>query len=186
MTGRALFLDRDGTLIEHIPYLADPKNVKLLPGVRSALIHALDAGFALYLHTNQSGVARGYFTLEDAEACNRRMFELLALPVGFKGVKIAIEGPDVTDGYRKPSPRYINECIARDALDPRLCFMIGDNQSDIEAGHNARITSLALLEGAGAKESPGWLDFLDRHRIPAFSSFPEAVNHALRACEIRF
>ena len=186
MTGRALFLDRDGTLIEHIPYLADPKNVKLLPGVRSALIHALDAGFALYLHTNQSGVARGYFTLEDAEACNRRMFELLALPVGFKGVKIAIEGPDVTNGYRKPSPRYINECIARDALDPRLCFMIGDNQSDIEAGHNARITPLALLEGAGAKESPGWLDFLNRHRIPAFSSFPEAVDHALRACEIRF
>jgi D-glycero-D-manno-heptose 1,7-bisphosphate phosphatase len=180
MTGRALFLDRDGTLIEHVPYLADPKKVNLLPGVRAALIHALDAGFALYLHTNQSGVARGYFTLQDAEACNRRMFELLDLPVAFTDIKIACEGPADTNGYRKPSPRFLNECIARDRLQADACFMIGDNETDIECGRNAGIEALALLFGAGSAESPDWPGFLARHHVPAFTSFPEAVAYALK------
>ena len=67
---KALFLDRDGTLIVDVPYLADPTRVQLLPGVREGFIRARGLGYRFFLFTNQSGVGRGYFTLDDALRCN--------------------------------------------------------------------------------------------------------------------
>ena len=76
---QAIFLDRDGTLIENKHYLGSPDGVVLLPGVREALARARDNGIKLFLFTNQSGVGRGYFTMADVEAVNRRMIEMLGL-----------------------------------------------------------------------------------------------------------
>lgn len=76
---QGIFLDRDGTLIENLHYLASPEGVALLPGVREALARARAAGAKLFLFTNQSGIGRGYFTLTDVEAVNRRMIEMLDL-----------------------------------------------------------------------------------------------------------
>lgn len=145
---KALFLDRDGTLILDKHYLADPAGVELIPGVTAALIRARSLGYRLFLFTNQSGIARGLHTLEDVHRCNRRMEELLGLPLPlFDEICIATEGPEVTDGYRKPSPRFILESIARHDLDPRACWMVGDRESDIDAGLNARIRSVAVCTG---------------------------------------
>jgi D-glycero-D-manno-heptose 1,7-bisphosphate phosphatase len=76
---QAVFLDRDGTLIENRHYLASPEGVALLPGVREGLQVARDRGAKLFLFTNQSGVGRGMFTLADVEAVNRRMIEAIGL-----------------------------------------------------------------------------------------------------------
>ena len=76
---QAIFLDRDGTLIENRHYLSTPEGVALLPGVQEALRRARDRRVKLFLFTNQSGVGRGYFTLADVEAVNRRMIDLLGL-----------------------------------------------------------------------------------------------------------
>ena len=73
-TDRALFLDRDGTLIYDKNHLSDPDGVDLIPGVREALIRALEIGFRLFLHTNQSGIGRGWYSMEDVLLCNERMF----------------------------------------------------------------------------------------------------------------
>lgn len=137
-----LFLDRDGTLIVDRHYLSDPADVELLPGVRESLHDALRAGHKLFLFTNQSGVARGFFTLREVDACNRRMLKLLDLPPpGFTSICNAIDPPESTDGYRKPSPRFILESIAAFHLDPNKCWMIGDKPSDVEAGQRAGIRS---------------------------------------------
>lgn len=78
---KALFLDRDGTLIYDKHYLADPAGVELIPGVTAALRRARSLGYQLFLFTNQSGVARGLHTLDDVLRCNTRMEELLGLPL---------------------------------------------------------------------------------------------------------
>ena len=78
-TRSALFLDRDGTIIRDMGYLSDPDGVELLDGAKEAL-QRVCASHHLYLFTNQSGIGRGYYTLEQAQAVNARMMELLALP----------------------------------------------------------------------------------------------------------
>lgn len=148
MSRRALFLDRDGTLIVDRPYLADPAGVELLPGVQEALGTARDLGYRLFLFTNQSGIGRGYFTLADAMACNARLVELLDLgPDVFADICIAPEAPDQPSRYRKPSPAFISESIARHGLDPACCLMVGDRPSDVQAGLNAGIGGAAVCTG---------------------------------------
>jgi len=152
---KALFLDRDGTLILDKHYLSDPAGVELIPGVADALAHVRRLGYQLFILTNQSGIARGMYTVEDVQRCNERMDELLGLsrPI-FTDVCIASEGPDQPAVYRKPSPRFILESISRHALDPARCWMIGDRSSDIEAGLNARIHTAAVC--TGKLDAAGW------------------------------
>jgi len=145
---KALFLDRDGTLILDKDYLSDPEGVELIPNVTEALKTARDLGYLLFLFTNQSGIGRGYHTLEDAQACNRRMFDLLGLGDElFTDICIAPESPDQISAYRKPSPRFILEMRAKYSLDPQQCWMVGDRESDLEAGLNANIHSIAVCTG---------------------------------------
>lgn len=145
---KALFLDRDGTLIVDKHYLADPAGVELLPGVVDGLIRARDLGYRLFLFSNQSGVGRGYYSLDDALRVNARMEEMIGLPGPlFDGVCMATEAPDQPAVYRKPSPRFIQEMIARHTLDPRLCIMVGDRETDIEAGLAAGIGVAAIANG---------------------------------------
>jgi len=145
---KALFLDRDGTLILDKDYLSDPAGVELIPGVIDALKIARDRGYLLFLFTNQSGIGRGYHTIEDAQACNQRMLELLDLGADlFTAICIAPEAPDQPSEYRKPSPRFILEMRAKHSLDTEQCWMIGDRESDLEAGLNANIHSVAVCTG---------------------------------------
>jgi D-glycero-D-manno-heptose 1,7-bisphosphate phosphatase len=151
---KALFLDRDGTIIVDKHYLADPAGVELIPGVSSALQRARELGYKLFLFTNQSGIGRGLYTLDDVLLVNARMETLLALasPL-FTELCIAPEAPDQPSLYRKPSPRFIEEMIAAHHLDPAHCAMIGDRPSDAQAGLNAGIRSIAICTGEHTAET---------------------------------
>jgi D-glycero-D-manno-heptose 1,7-bisphosphate phosphatase len=151
---KALFLDRDGTIIVDKHYLADPAGVELIPGVRTALQRARELGYKLFLFTNQSGIGRGLYTLDDVLLVNARMETLLALasPL-FTELCIAPEAPDQPSLYRKPSPRFIEEMIAAHHLDPAHCAMIGDRPSDAQAGLNAGIRSIAICTGEHTAET---------------------------------
>lgn len=155
---QALFLDRDGTLIKHIPYLSDPHQVELLFGVREALHLALKKNILLFLFTNQSGVGRGWFTLEDVHKCNEAMLNLLALPrCSFTEICIAPEAPTDTPIYRKPSPRFIIEMIKKYNLHPHLCYMIGDQPVDMDTAKRANINGVylqSLIENSTKKNAP--------------------------------
>ena len=170
---KALFLDRDGTLILDKHYLADPAGVEIIPGVPAALTRARQLGYHLFLFTNQSGIARGLHTLEDVLRCTARMEELLGLPRPvFTDICIATEGPDEPQRYRKPSPRFILESIARHELDPEQCWMVGDREGDIDAGLNAQIRSAAVC--TGKYDAAGWTT-VARPRVPVFPSIVEFV-----------
>jgi D-glycero-D-manno-heptose 1,7-bisphosphate phosphatase len=170
---KALFLDRDGTLIYDKHYLANPAGVELIPGVADALRRARALGYRLFIHTNQSGIARGLHTLDDVLRCNLRMEELLALPRPiFDDICIAPEGPEGPVVYRKPSPRFAQESIKRHALDPKHCWMVGDREADIETGRNAGIRSAAVC--TGKHDAAAWAA-LALPDVPVFPSLVEFV-----------
>ena len=174
---QALFLDRDGTLIEHVPYLHDPAGVVLLPGVREALLRAKEASIQLFLFTNQSGVGRGLFTLADVEAVNRRMLDLLGLGSNlFTAICIAPERPDEPPAYRKPSPRFIKETLALHGIDRDAAWMLGDSAVDWEAGRNAGIHVAAVVPDA---RSPKDVETRTRLGVPAYSSVRDALGRML-------
>jgi D-glycero-D-manno-heptose 1,7-bisphosphate phosphatase len=148
---QAVFLDRDGTLIENRHYLASADGVVLLPGVREAVARAHGAGARLFLFTNQSGIGRGYFTHADVEAQNRRLVDLLGLGADvFAGICVAPERPDEPPVYRKPAPRFIHEMLAAHGLAAGASWMVGDSPADWEAGLNAGIHAAAIVADPAA------------------------------------
>lgn len=148
---QALFLDRDGTLIENRHYLRDPGGVVVLPGVREALAKARAADVLLFLFTNQSGVGRGMLSIADVEAVNRQMVDLLGFGESpFRDVCIAPEHPDETPIYRKPSPRFILEMLGRHQIDRSRAWMVGDSPADWQAGINAGVAVAAIAPPSGA------------------------------------
>ena len=174
----ALFLDRDGTLIEDRHFVGAVGQVTLLPGTRAALARLLDAGTKLFILSNQSGVGRGYFTLADVEAVNRRMIDLLDLgPAPFTHICIAPERPDEPSRYRKPSPRFIEEMLAEHALEREECWMIGDRPSDWEAGRAAGVRVAAITTAATQAE---WESTRSALGIRGYSSLLEWLDDAER------
>ncbi|MEO6005713.1 MAG: HAD-IIIA family hydrolase [Opitutus sp.] len=150
---KAVFLDRDGTIIVDRHYLCDPKDVVLLPDAARALGMLRQAGFRLFLFSNQSGVGRGFFPLEAVHRCNARMIELLNLGADlFTDICIAPEAPEDKAVYRKPNPRFILESLEKHRLDRTHCWMVGDNQSDAKAGLNAGINAALIGGGTHAVE----------------------------------
>jgi D-glycero-D-manno-heptose 1,7-bisphosphate phosphatase len=150
---RAVFLDRDGTIIEEKEYLADPGGVVVFPGVGAALRRLQDAGFLLIIVTNQSGIGRGYYTLADAAAVNARMLEFLA-PHGVRIARIylAPEAPDQPSRGRKPSPQFLFDARDELGLDLAASYMVGDKLLDLECGWNAGVRrSLLVRTGYGAE-----------------------------------
>jgi D-glycero-D-manno-heptose 1,7-bisphosphate phosphatase len=178
---RALVLDRDGTLVEHVPYLADPAGVRLLPGVREGLAAAKAAGLALFLHTNQSGVGRGMYGLAAVHACNDRMLELLGLGDDlFTRICIAPEAPDKPSIYRKPSPRFAHELMDAFGYKPaELCY-VGDRGADIATAQAAGTRAVGVATGLDDLASEARELGLGDYRL--FSSFHAAITHVLTEC----
>ncbi len=152
-TNTAVFLDRDGTLIEEKNYLHRPEDVVIFPGVGLALKRLQTAGFKLFIVSNQSGVGRGYFTMADVERVNEHLLrELGREGVAFEKIYIAPEAPDKPSRGRKPSPQFLFD--ARDAYGIELghSFMVGDKVIDLECGWNAGVKQCILVRtGYGAQ-----------------------------------
>jgi D-glycero-D-manno-heptose 1,7-bisphosphate phosphatase len=150
---RAVFLDRDGTLIEERNYLCRPEQVSIFPGAGRALKRLSESGFRLIIVSNQSGVGRGYFTIEDVEKVNARMAGDFARDgVRFDACYFAPEAPDQPSRGRKPSPQFLFD--ARDAFNLNLgeCFMVGDKLIDLQCGWNAGVRrSILVRTGYGAE-----------------------------------
>jgi D-glycero-D-manno-heptose 1,7-bisphosphate phosphatase len=150
---RAVFLDRDGTIIEERNYLSRPEDVVIFPGAAVALKRLRDNGFKLFVVSNQSGVGRGYFTLADVERVNQHLLKLLALEgVQFEKIYIAPEAPDMPSRGRKPSPQFLFDARDEFGLDLARSYMIGDKLIDLECGWNADVNACLLVRtGYGAE-----------------------------------
>jgi D-glycero-D-manno-heptose 1,7-bisphosphate phosphatase len=149
----AVFLDRDGTLIVEKNYLRDPAQVEILPGVPAALKQLQDSGYLLFVVTNQSGIGRGYYTLEDMHRVNARLLDNLAgSGVRIQRIYFAPEPPEAPGPGRKPSPHFLFDARDEFGLDLARSFMIGDKLADIECGWNAGVKrSILVRTGYGAQ-----------------------------------
>ncbi|NES31064.1 D-glycero-alpha-D-manno-heptose-1,7-bisphosphate 7-phosphatase, partial [Micromonospora terminaliae] len=137
----AVLLDRDGTLVEDVPYNGDPEKVRPLPGAREALDRLRAAGLRLAVVTNQSGLARGYFTERQMHAVHARIGELLG-PFDHW----AICPHDDTDGCacRKPAPGLVHEAARALGTVPRRCVLVGDIGRDMAAALAAGATGILV------------------------------------------
>lgn len=147
---RAVFLDRDGTIMEDSNYVGHVDRVVLIPGAANALKRLQQAGYRLFIITNQSGVGRGYFSREAVQEIHAHLDEQFAKSgVKFDRYYVCPHHPEDHCDCRKPKPRFLQEAIREYALDASQCFMIGDRASDIQAGLNAGIKTILVLTGAG-------------------------------------
>jgi D-glycero-D-manno-heptose 1,7-bisphosphate phosphatase len=176
---RAVFLDRDGTLIEDKDYLHRPEDVVIFPGAASALRLLKDAGFKLFIVTNQSGVGRGYFPIEDVH----RVHEFLAREfaqngVAFEKFYIAPESPDAPSRGRKPSPRFLFDARDEFGVDLRGSYMIGDKLIDLECGWNAGVKqSILVRTGYGSEVERA--DGSKLRETPVVDGLPQAAQWIL-------
>lgn len=130
-------LDRDGTLIEHVPYLQDPTLVKLLPGTVEGLLALRERGFWLVLVSNQSGVGRGYFDCQAVEAVNARLQELLSpYEAQLDLLLYCPHAPEEGCSCRKPAPGMALQACEKLGCSLRGALMVGDSDCDMQlAGH---------------------------------------------------
>jgi histidinol-phosphate phosphatase family protein len=141
---RVIFLDKDGTLIEDLPYNVDPRRIRLAPGAREAVSTWAAQGWPIAIATNQSGVARGYFSLEELDAVARHLEEVVrGLGGTWAGFYACPHLPEGVNEYgidcdcRKPAPGLIRDAAAALGVRPAECWFIGDTWMDMAAGRAA-------------------------------------------------
>ena len=144
----AVFLDRDGTIMEDVDYCGDPANVMVYPGAKEAIQRLRDAGFLIIIITNQSGIGRGYFTEEQYHAVHAEMMRQLA-PVAIDAVYFSAETPENPGPRRKPNTGMVLEAVAEFDIDLSRSFFVGDRASDIGCGQNAGTRTILLRTGFG-------------------------------------
>lgn len=147
ITERVIFLDRDGTVIR------DPEDervdkeekIELFPDSIDALKHLAENNFSVILITNQAGIAEGRINIEDFNRINSKVIEMLS-PSGIKILKTYMcpHAPEDKCECRKPKPTMILEAIKEFNLDPKNLYMVGDRESDINAGINAGIKTILV------------------------------------------
>ena len=145
---KAIFLDRDGTLIRDVGHCSRPSEVELLEGVRESLPRLKSAGFQLIIVTNQSGIGRGYFTEEDFWAVQQELQRQLGAGV-IDATYFCADTPQRESERRKPSPGMLLEAAIDLDIDLSQSYMVGDKASDAEAGIRAGVRA-AILFGANA------------------------------------
>jgi D-glycero-D-manno-heptose 1,7-bisphosphate phosphatase len=166
----ALFLDRDGTLMEEVDHCRDPALVKAYPGASKELSRAKALGWATIIVTNQSGIGRGYFTKEEFRAVQSELLRQLGDVIDAS--YMAPDHPDTPSPRRKPAPGMILEATAEHGIDLSRSWMIGDKAIDIECGRNAGVRTILVETGYGRKTAECSPD----HRAPTVT---EAIRIAL-------
>lgn len=149
----AVFLDRDGTLMDEVEYCRDPAQVQLFKCVPAALRELKQAGFLLFLVTNQSGIGRGILSTANFEAVQTEFFRQLENPGLIDGVYFAPEVPGKPFTRRKPSPAMLLEAAAEHHIDLAASWTVGDKSSDIEAGRAAGTRTILVLTGYGSLQT---------------------------------
>lgn len=154
---KAIFLDRDGTIIVDKNYLNDPEQVEFFPGAAEAL-KTLQNDFLLIVVTNQSGIARGLVQVENMHLIHEKMQAVLK----HHGVQIAAfyHSPQAADSnhpLRKPNPGMLIQAAKDHRIDLGASYMIGDKPIDVEAGHRAGTKSILISDEASETCAPDFV-----------------------------
>ncbi len=181
---KAIFLDRDGVLIHDVHYLSNLEDILIYSDVPKGLKLLKDCGYLLVVVTNQSGVARGFFSQDFVRECHQRINQLLEVhnvqldhlyycPHHINGLSPL----NIECDCRKPAPAMVQQAEKELNLNLQDSFMIGDKQSDVELALNANIKGILLTTGQGAPVARKIAR--DYPSIAIFQSFTQAVNHII-------
>lgn len=142
----AVFIDRDGTIMEDTDYCSHPKDVRIFPGVLEALRRLKSRGFKIVIITNQSGIGRGLFTLDQYRAVESEVLRQLG-----DGLVDAIyycpDAPGHDSKCRKPAPGMVVKATLDHQIDLSRSFLIGDKEIDVECAHNAGVRAIRVRTG---------------------------------------
>jgi D-glycero-D-manno-heptose 1,7-bisphosphate phosphatase len=142
----AVFIDRDGTIMEDADYCSHPKQVKIFPGASEALRRLKSKGFKLIVITNQSGIGRGFFSVD----AYRSVESEVSRQLGHGLIDATYFCPDVPgqrSSHRKPSPGMILQAKREHEIDLTRSFFIGDKEIDVECGRNAGVRTIRVQTG---------------------------------------
>ena len=145
----AVFFDRDGTLVEDVPYNGEPGRVRPVPAASAALARLRAAGVPTAVVTNQSGIAAGTLTQAQVAGVNRRVDELLG-PLG--PWLVCPHGPEDGCGCRKPAPGLIVAAARARGVDPEACAVIGDTAADVGAARAAGARGILVPNAVTRRE----------------------------------
>lgn len=159
---RAIFLDRDGTINEEVNYLKRPEDIRLYPNTFKALRNFKDSGFLNIIITNQSGIARGYFTEEDLNNIHSELKKLLTDKEGTELIDDIYYSPYHEDGIvekyrqksddRKPNIGMIRKAKAGHGIDLKESYFIGDSFTDMLCAENAGLKKILVRTGYGMQD----------------------------------
>jgi histidinol-phosphate phosphatase family protein len=173
----AIFLDRDGVMVVEKDFLIDVEDIEFYPETIGALA-AINDGYLKIVVSNQSGIARGYFSSDDVNRLNSKISRLLQEHgIHIDAWLFCPHGPEDNCSCRKPRPGMIRESADRMDVDLDKSWLIGDKSSDIETGKNAGIKTILVKTGYGGSE-PGARDV-----NPDFtaSNIGEAIDYINRS-----
>ncbi len=147
---RAVFLDRDGTIIRETigEYIADPKKLRFFKHTKSVLKQLNKAGFKLFVVSNQSGIGRGYFSKNQVDKFHKHMTNNLK-PAKIQEIVYCPHGPSQKCACRKPKTKLGDLLIKKYNIDIENSYMVGDKKSDIDFGLNLKLKSILVKTANG-------------------------------------
>jgi D-glycero-D-manno-heptose 1,7-bisphosphate phosphatase len=149
---RVAVLDRDGTINVERHHLSDPAPIELVAGAAEGLRQLREPGFELIVITNQSGLARGYFSQRTLARIHERLAQCLdAEGVALGASYVCPQLPADACACRKPGTALLEQAARERGFDPREAFVIGDKACDVELGRRAGSTTLLMRTGYGAE-----------------------------------
>lgn len=181
----AVFIDKDGTLIENVPYNTDPTKIRLMPGVARGLMLLRESGLRLFVISNQPGIALGLFDALQLSHAYEFILELIAKEISGQ-VEDLIQGfyycPHVADACncRKPAPGMLLRAASEHGLLLAHSWMIGDILDDIEAGRRAGCRTVLIDNGNETEWKQGPM----RKPNAVVARFDEAAELIHQACHV--
>jgi D,D-heptose 1,7-bisphosphate phosphatase len=181
-----VFLDKDGTLVENVPYNVDPDRIRLSPGATDGLPMLWEAGFRLVVVSNQSGVARGFFSEEQLTAVQERIYDSVAgLGVRLDGFYYCPHHPEAEVALyrkecdcRKPHPGLLLRAARELSIDLPGSWLVGDILDDVQAGRAAGCCTVLIQNGNETE----WVMSPERQPHYVASDLASAARHILAAC----
>ena len=163
----AIFLDKDGTLVRDVPYNVDPERIVLTEGAANGVRKLYAASYVLVVVSNQSGVARGYFSETELDDVWTKLRDLLGVPLKIYYCPHHPEGHapyNTSCDCRKPEPGMLLQAAQAHNLDLSQSWMVGDILNDVQAGRRAGCRTVLLDNAENGGGETEWV--LNRERLP--------------------
>jgi len=179
-TNIAVFLDRDGTIIEERHFISTPEEVILIPNSADAIRELNQLGIKIFVISNQSGIAHGYFTETDLLQMNERLLQLLKNENAFIDKIYYCPHKDENNcECRKPKPGMLKQAEKEFGIDLKKSFVIGDRFVDVDAGKNVGAKTILVETGYG-EQSVKWGNENEQHADFTAQNLYEGIQYIKR------